>query len=642
MSKSKNTGQDGVGAALNGGTEHNKDVAALSLAALGIVFGDIGTSPLYAIRECFIGESGIKLTGANIMGDLSLIFWSMILIVTIKYLTFILRADSQGEGGVLVLTSLVSSMVSKGKSKRRLLIAMGLFGAALLYGDGMITPAISVLSAVEGLDVVASGMSKFVIPLTIVILTLLFLMQYKGTASIGAMFGPIIAVWLTTIGTLGLLSIIKTPEILKALMPWYGIEFLLHNKYHGFLALGSVFLAVTGAEALYADLGHFGKKPIRLVWLFFAMPMLLLNYFGQGAFLLSNPKETTPFHPFYALVPSWFLIPMVVLATAATVIASQAVISGAYSLTRQAMQYGYLPRMRILHTSHHHIGQIYVPAINWFLMIACIGLVVGFKSSSKLAAAYGMAVTGTMLISSLLFYRVARERWHWKRILAMGLVAIFLITDITFLAANATKLIKGAWFPLFIGGSIFMLMTTWKKGREVLAAEMRSRSVSLAEFMKGLREDPPQRVPGQAVFMTGNPEIVPPALIKNLSQNRIIHSQVAILNFSSQDVPRVPDKEKVKVEELEAGFYRIQITHGYMESPNIRRVFELAGAQGLDFDFDKISFFLGRERLIPGGGAMKPRLAALFGFMSRNAQDATAFFEIPTEQVMEVGVQLKI
>ncbi len=618
----------------------NLELAGLSLAALGVVFGDLGTSPLYAIRECFTGEAAIHPLSANVIGIVSLIFWAMTIIVTLKYLIFILRADNQGEGGVLVLTSLVASIVSKNKSNRWLLIAMGLFGASLLYGDGMITPAISVLSAVEGLERVAPGLKPFIIPATVTILALLCVLQYRGTASIGALFGPIIVVWMVVIGSFGLNAIIKRPDILQALFPWHGIKFLVNNKFHGFLAMGSVFLCVTGAEALYADLGHFGKKPIRIVWLFFAMPMLLLNYFGQGAFLLENPKET--FHPFYGLVPNWFVIPMVILATMATVIASQAVISGAYSLTRQAMQYGYLPRMRILHTSQHHVGQIYVPAVNWFLMIACIGLVLGFKSSSRLAAAYGVAVTGTMLISSFLFYRVARERWRWSRLIAGGIVCMFLIVDITFFSANMTKLFNGAWFPLVIAGGIFLLMTTWKKGREVLSAELKSRTVSFSDFMKTIRSNPPQRVPGQAVFMTGNPEIVPPALLKNLSQNGIIHSQVAILNFSSKDEPRVPDEEKVKVEELGMGFHRVQISHGYMESPSIKKTFELAREKGLDFDAGKACFFLGREKLLPGGGAMKPRFAALFAFMSRNAQDATAFYEIPPEQVMEVGVQLKI
>lgn len=640
MNNGKETQESNTTTAPHGVKSERKQTAILSLAALGVVFGDIATSPLYSIRECFTGEHGVSASSTNMFGIVSLIFWALTIIVTTKYLIFILRADSQGEGGVLVLTSLVAKMASKNDKNRWLLVAMGLFGAALLYGDGMITPAISVLSAMEGLKTVAPGLQPYVAPSTIGILTLLFLVQSRGTASIGTFFGPIVAVWLIVIGTFGFMAILNRPDILKAVFPWYGIEFLLHNKLRGFLAMGSVFLCVTGAEALYADLGHFGKKPIRLVWIFFAMPLLLLNYFGQGAFLLAHPTET--FHPFYGLVPRWFVIPMVILATMATVIASQAVISGAYSLTRQAMQYGYLPRMRILHTSNLHIGQIYVPAINWFLMIACIGLVLGFKTSSNLAAAYGVAVTGTMLISSMLFYRVARERWHWNRFVAVGLVGLFLVVDFTFFSANMTKIFNGAWFPLIIGGMIFLLMTTWKKGREVLAAELKARTVTFDRFMKDIEASPPQRVDGQAVFMTGNPDVVPPALLKNLSQNRILHSKVAVLSFTSQDVPRVPDEEKVGVEELGTGFYRVQVSHGYMESPKIRETLQLARSKGLDFQIEKISFFLGRERLLPGGGAMKPRLAALFAFMSRNAQDATAFYEIPTEQVMEVGVQLKI
>ncbi len=624
---------------LHGNAQDRKQLAALSVAALGIVFGDIGTSPLYVVRECF-GEAGLEALSFNIMGIISLIVWSLFIVVTLKYLIFILRADRQGEGGVLVLTSLVSSVMAKDKNYRVLLIALGLFGTALLYGDGIITPAISVLSAVEGLKTVAPGLHKFVVPGTIVILTGLFMMQYRGTARIGALFGPIIAIWFISIGTFGIMSIIKHPQILMALSPVYGIEFLIHNKIHGFLAMGSVFLCVTGAEALYADLGHFGKKPIRLVWLTFVMPMLLLNYFGQGALLISNPKATV--NPFYELVPRPLIIPMVILATMATVIASQALISGAYSLTRQAMQYGYLPRMRILHTSNHHIGQIYVPAINWFLMVSCIGLVLGFKTSSNLAAAYGVAVTCTMLISSILFYRVSRDRWKWSRLAAVPLVCIFFVVDFTFFSANMTKIFKGAWFPLIVGGGIFLLMTTWKKGREVLSADLRARSVSLDVFLKKLHDNPPVRVDGQAVFMTGNPNVVPLALLKNLAQNNVLHSHIAILNFTGQESPRVPDDEKVTIVDLGEGFYHIQTLHGYMESPSIPKTLELARQKGLDFQIDRVSFFLGRERLIPGGGIMHPRLAALFAFMSRNAQDATAYFDIPTEQVMEVGVQLRI
>lgn len=624
---------------------HNKEaekkqLAGLSLAALGVVFGDIGTSPLYAVRECFTGKTGVAVTGDNVLGIISLILWSMIMIVTVKYLTFILRADRQGEGGELVMTSLISSMVTKKNNKRWILISLGLFAAAMLYGDGMITPAISVLSAVEGLKMVAPKLGLYVLPATIVILAGLFIMQRRGTASIGAMFGPVIAVWLGTLGVLGLLSIIKRPDVLGAILPFYGIKFLITNKIHGFLVMGAVFLCVTGAEALYSDLGHFGKKPIRIVWLCYVMPMLMMNYLGQGAYLLENPAGME--HPFFGIVPKWFVIPIVILATMATVIASQAVISGAFSITRQAMQYGYLPRMPILHTSQQKIGQIYVPAVNWFLMICCIGLVLGFRSSSKLAAAYGVAVTGTMMISSMLFYRVARERWQWKRWYAGGLVGMFLVVDITFFSANITKIMHGAWFPLVIGGIVFLLMTTWKKGREVLSSELKTRTLTYDKLFKIIDDQKPHRVARQAVFMTGNPDIVPPALVKNLSENRILHSQMAILNFQSQDSPRVPDEEKVTIYDLGSGFFRVQICHGYMEHPSIMETLDLAREKGLEFDMKNTSFFLGRERLIPNGGAMKPVLAKLFAFMSRNAQDATAYYEIPHEQVMEVGVQLKI
>ncbi len=617
-------------------------LATLSLAALGVVFGDIGTSPIYAIRECFHGDYGIPVTHDNILGVLSLMLWALIMIVSFKYLSFMLRADNNGEGGVVALTALL-----KGKNQKRRkwsgLVAAGLFGACLLYGDGMITPAISVLSAVEGIQIITPVFKPYIVPLTIVILSGLFLLQSRGTAKVGGLFGPVIFIWFVVLAVLGTFQIIREPSVLVAVFPWHGIMFLVRNRLHGFVVLGAVFLVVTGAEALYADMGHFGKRPIRLTWTFLVLPALVLNYFGQGAFLMLNPKTTH--HPFYALVPAWGLIPMVLLATIATIIASQAVITGSFSLTRQAIQLGYLPRLRVSHTSAAHIGQIYIAPVNWLLMICTIGIVIGFHSSSQLAAAYGVAVTSTMLITTTLFYVVARHRWGWGRLAAGSLTVIFFMVDITFFCANISKIFHGAWFPLVIGAAFFMLMLTWEKGRRILKEQLVNLSPSIEDFGKSLEENPPQKVRGQAVFLTGNPDRIPQALAQNVTHNKILHAEVAILHFKTEDIPRVPNLEKVEAEKIKAlsGFFRITAHHGFMETPKIETIFALAREKGVEIKLESASFFLGREKLVIGEHPkLKRWRSSLFIFLSKNSMDASSFFGIPSDQVIEVGVQFEL
>ncbi len=624
------------------GTETGqKRLFLLSIAALGVVFGDIGTSPLYALRECFYGDYGISVTPQNVLGVLSLIFWALILVVTVKYLTYILRADNHGEGGIIALTSLIRPRGLMKMEGKWILVAVGIFGACLLYGDGMITPAISVMSAIEGMEVMTRELEPYVIPVTVIILFGLFMLQSRGTGRVGTLFGPVIFVWFCVLGGLGIHQVVKTPRVFRALFPWHGVWFLLHNHVRGFLVLGAVFLVVTGAEALYADLGHFGKRPIRLVWLVLVLPALLLNYFGQGAMLLLHPAAARD--PFYAIVPSWGVFPMVILATAATIIASQAVISGAFSLTRQAVQLGYLPRIRIIHTSAKQIGQIYVPLVNDVLMISTIGLAIGFRTSSRLAAAYGVAVTSTMLISTLLFFVVAKEKWKWSPLFTYSFLGFFLAIDTSFFLANISKILHGAWFPLVIGGMIFLVMITWKQGRELLWRRLRRRTLGLDKFLESIALDPPLRVEGQAVFLTGSPDVVPVALMHNLKHNKIIHSQIAFLNFKTREIPRVPNSEKVEVEKLGSGFFKIVAYYGYMEEPKIKNIFSLAREKGLDFDPDKVSYFLGREKLTIGKhpGMWRWRIK-LFSFMSRNAMEASDFFNLPGSKIVELGVTLEI
>ncbi len=616
-------------------------LAVLSLAALGVVYGDIGTSPLYALRECFHGAFGIDPVPDNVLGVLSLVFWALITVVSIKYLTFILKADNHGEGGVVALTALLRSRAVGGKHRRRVLMGLGMFGVALLYGDGMITPAISVLSAVEGLGEAAPTLGSFVIPVTVGILALLFLFQKSGTARVGSLFGPVVLVWFATLAVLGGRQILGHPEVLKAVSPTYGAAFLIRNHLAGFLVLAAVFLVVTGAEALYADMGHFGRRPIRLAWSAVVLPALLLNYFGQGSVLMLHPQSSA--HPFYALVPAWGLIPMVVLATMATIIASQAVISGAFSMTRQVVQLGYLPRLQIVHTSAEEKGQIYIPQINALLMVAAIALVLGFRSSSNLAAAYGVAVTTTMTISTLLFAVVARQRWNWSRWAIGGLTGLFLCVDLSFFGANIVKVQYGGWFPLLIGGGVYLLMTTWKKGREVIRRRKLEETPSLQEFLDSITPDNPARVEGHAVYLTASKEGVPATLVSNLKHNKVLHEKVIFLTLETEEIPRVPKEEKVEVEDLGKGIHRVVARFGFMEYPRAPHALALARDKGLDFDMEKASFFVGRERAL---ATDNPDLAYgrdhIFAFMMRNAIGATTFYQLPPNQVIELGDHIEI
>ena len=613
----------------------------LSLAALGVVYGDIGTSPLYAMRECFHGPHAIEPTPENVLGVLSLVFWSLLLVISVKYLVFVMRADNRGEGGILALTSLATRLQQPARGRQWALVALGLFGAALLYGDGIITPAISVLSAVEGLEIATPVFGRYVTLITITILAGLFLIQRYGTAGVGKFFGPVTLLWFLTLAALGVTQIVEHPSVLAAVNPLHGVDFFLRNGWRGYFILGTVVLVITGGESLYVDLGHFGRRPIRLVWFSVVLPALLLNYFGQGALLISNPSAAA--NPFYLLAPKSLLYPMVVLATCATVIASQAVISGAFSITRQAIQLGYLPRMRIAHTSATEIGQIYIPAINWALLAACVLLVVFFRSSSNLAAAYGIAVITTMTITSLMFAVVARTRWRWNWWAVAALTALFLMIDLSFFGANIVKVADGGWFPLAVAALVFLLMTTWQKGRRVLGERLRAKSIPLADFVHDLRERRPVRVPGTAVFMYSNAEGVPPALLHNIRHNKVLHERVVILTVETKEVSRVKPEERVRVDPRGEGFYRVRVRYGFMDDPDIPAALKQAEEFGLEFKPEETTYFLGRETLIATEKeGLSPWRGELFAVMARNARRATIFFCIPPESVIEVGSQVEL
>jgi KUP system potassium uptake protein len=618
-----------------------KYLALLSLTALGIVYGDIGTSPLYAVRESFLPAHGLSFTPQNILGVLSLIFWSLILVISLKYLVFVLRADNRGEGGILALAALCTPMFVRRRGGRWVLIMLGLFGTALLYGDGAITPAISVLSAVEGLEVATPLFAPYIIPITIVILIALFLAQHHGTATVGVLFGPVTLLWFVTLAVLGIRQIVQEPSVLAAASPLYGVTFFLENGWRGFVVLGSVFLVVTGGEALYADMGHFGKRAIRTAWFLIVLPALLINYFGQGALLIHTPAAVE--NPFYRMTPEWALYPVVGIATAATVIASQALISGAFSLTMQAVQLGYIPRVAIDHTSAREFGQIYIPGVNWALMLACIGLVIGFRSSSNLAAAYGVAVTTTMLITTLLLFVVLRERWKWSLPLAAVVTGFFLIIDFAFWGANLIKIPHGGWFPLVVGALIFGLMSTWKRGRQILTERLSDGALSVDQFVQNLSVKSPPRVPGTAVFMYSNPDATPPALLHNLKHNKVLHERVVFLAVVTAEVPHVPAHDRGTVEELGRGFYRMRLNYGFMEEPNVPEALAALQEKGMEFKPLETTYFLGRETLIP---SPKPGMALwrehLFATMNRNARTATSFFRLPPNRVVELGAQIEL
>ncbi|HUQ45375.1 MAG TPA: potassium transporter Kup [Gemmatimonadaceae bacterium] len=616
-------------------------LVALSLAALGVVYGDIGTSPIYAMRESLHGVHGVAATEANVLGLLSLILWALILVISIKYLLFVMRADNGGEGGMIALTALVTPASPTARRRRRVLVLVGLFGASLLYGDGMITPAISVLSAVEGLEVATPVFRPYVIPITIAILIGLFMVQSRGTAKIGAVFGPVMLLWFATLAVLGVLHIVRNPQVLAAINPLYAVHFFAGNGSRGYLVLGSVFLAVTGGEALYADMGHFGVKPIRLTWFGFVLPALLLNYFGQGALVLSDP--TAAEHPFFRLAPEWATLPLVGLTTVATVIASQAVISGAFSLTRQAVQLGYLPRMDIEHTSETHIGQIYIPGLNRVLMIACIGLVIGFRSSSNLAAAYGVAVTTDMVFTTILFAVVARTKWSWSLPAVVALATAFLVVDVAFWGASLLKIPAGGWFPLVVAAVVFTIMTTWNTGRAILAERIGEHSATMETFLEGLAATPPARVPGTALYLTRDPTIAPHALVQNLKHNKVLHERVVILAMHTITTARVLDDNRVQVEHLPVNVYRVIARHGFAEDPEVPAVLTRLAAQGLAIDPADTSFFLGRETLLatnrPGMAIWREKL---FATLSRNARRATKYFRLPSGRVVELGAEIEL
>lgn len=615
---------------------------ALTLAALGIVLGDIGTSPLYAIREAFHGSHSITATTSNVFGVLSLIIWALLLIISVKYLFFVLKADNKGEGGVLALTALAvpPPILSKWPWSRALLY-LGLFGSALLFGDGAITPAISILSAVEGLKIATPLFEPYVIPITIGILVALFSLQRHGTARIGAVFGPIIFVWFSVIGSLGVYGIVQNPSVLQALSPTYAVSYFLENGFNGFAVLGAVFLVVTGGEALYADMGHFGLKPIQRAWFFVALPGLLLNYFGQGALILTNPNAIE--NPFYLLAPDWALYFLVTLATVAAVIASQALISGVFSLTRQAVQLGYFPRVRIIHTSSHEIGQIYIPPINWALFILTVWLVLTFKNSSSLASAYGIAISLTMVIVTILVSLVAFRKWRWGLPTIAAFFIFFIAIDLLFLSANLTKVAGGGWFPLVVASVIFTLMTTWKKGRKILSARLESKSIPIDQFLKKIEIEHLSKTSGIAIFMSSSSDGAPPALLHNVKHNKVLHSMNIILTVAYEEVPHVAKQERVEIQSLATDFFRIKCRYGFMDTPNIQDILACCEEKGLNVPLSDSTFFLGRETIIP---SPQPGMAIwrehLFSFMSKNATRATAYFNIPPEQVMEVGIQVEM
>lgn len=617
--------------------EHGSSLGLLALGALGVVYGDIGTSPLYAMRESFEGAGHqLHVVPDNVLGILSLIVWSLIIVISVKYLVFVMKAENDGEGGVLVLTSLIPTR-EQPRRRRRAMILLGLFGTALLYGDGMITPAISVLAAIEGTEVAAPALAEYAVPISVVILIVLFSVQSRGTATVGRAFGPIMVLWFSTLGLLGLVQIVQHPEVLRAANPLYGARFFLDNGMTGFLALGSVFLVVTGGEALYADMGHFGRKPIAAGWFSLVLPGLLLNYFGQGALLIARPEAID--NPFYRLAPSWASIPLMILATVATVIASQALISGAFSLTMQAAQFGYLPRMKVVHTSAAERGQIYVPMVNWALMVACVGLVLGFRTSTALAAAYGVAVTMTMVITTLLFYLVVRDRFKWSLWKAAALCGSFLVVDLAFFGANIPKIPHGGWFPIVVGGIVFAVLTTWFTGRKIVRDRTQRGRTPLDEFLETVWEEPPARVEGTAVYLYGVSGMAPPPMIYNLRSNHVFHERVLAVNVVTDRVPRVRAENRVREEEHPHEVIQVELHYGFMEQPAVGE--DLARHFGVVPE--ETTYFLGRESVVVTEREGMARWREhLFAFLRRNATGAAAYFDLPTDRVMEISTQVEL
>jgi KUP system potassium uptake protein len=621
--------------------QQSKNIPALTLAAIGIVYGDIGTSPLYSLKTVFDPTHGLALTTPNLLGVISLIFWGLTIIVSLKYVTLVLRADNHGEGGIMALLALALGAVTSRARLSAALLLIGVFGAALFYGDSVITPAISVLSAVEGLEVATPAMQPWVVPLTIAVLIALYAAQRHGTAGIGRWFGPVMVLWFVVLAAMGVVNIVRSPAILAALNPWHALHFLYANRMVAFIALGAIVLAFTGAEALYADMGHFGKQPIRLAWFGIAFPALALNYLGQGGLLLANPAAIE--NPFYQQLGSWSVYPLVALSTIATVIASQATISGTFSMTRQAIALGFLPRMRILHTSEREIGQVYIPAVNGAQLIAVLLAVVGFGSSEKLAAAYGIAVTATMLATTVLTYFVIRYRWGMNVWLCLGATGFFLAIDAAFFSANVLKLLHGGWFPLLLGAMLFTLMLTWKRGRQLVFDNLQKHAIPLDAFLESLFIAPPHRVPGTAVFLRGESDGVPHAMLHNLVHNKVLHERVLFLTTHTLDEPWAPAESQVEVVSLGQSCYQVNVKFGFKDEPDIPHVLALCARHGLDIEPMETSFFIARQTVIPTPGTgMMPWREHLFATMSRNARDAADYFHIPTNRVIELGTQVEI
>lgn len=615
---------------------------ALMVAAIGVVFGDIGTSPLYALKECFDPQHGIPFNQQAVFGIISLLFWALVIVVSLKYVLFVMRADNRGEGGVLALMALSLRSVRAGSKWAAVLMMLGMFGACMFYGDAVITPAISVMSAVEGLEIAAPSLSRFVLPITIVILIVLFSMQKSGTAKVGRLFGPVMVTWFVILGGLGVYNIVAAPEIVKAINPYYGIHFIHTHALQAYIVLGSVFLVLTGAEALYADMGHFGIRPIRFAWSFLVFPALALNYFGQGALLLTNPKAIE--NPFFLMAPDWALMPLVIVATAATVIASQAVISGAFSLTSQAIQLGYVPRMKILHTSDREIGQIYMPVINWALLLVIVWIVLAFKSSSNLAAAYGIAVTTTMVITTVLACVVMVKVWNWNKFLVALVITGFLVVDFAFFGANLIKVEEGGWLPLALGAFLFFMLMTWHKGRQLLRERTAADGIPLGPFLQGLLAHPPHRVAGTAIYLTGGNSLVPVSLLHNLKHNRILHERTIFLTFRTVDVPYVEDSTRIEVKDHTGGLFSVVATFGFNETPDVKEVLHLLEEKtDMHFELMDTSFFLARETVVPtklpGMSIWRERL---FAWMHQNAAKPTDFFSIPANRVVELGTKIEI
>jgi KUP system potassium uptake protein len=620
---------------------HHDSLRKLVLLATGVVFGDIGTSPLYALKECVDRDHGVAPTTQNLFGIVSLVFWSLTMVVAVKYLTFIMKADNRGEGGILALLALAPHDRTRDPVRLGWIAALVLFGAALLYGDGVITPAISVLSATEGLEVATPKLAPVVVPITVAILIALFWVQKKGTASIGVIFGPVMVLWFVAIAVLGVMQVVRYPSIVAAVHPLYAVRFFIDHGWHGFVVLGSVVLVITGGEALYADMGHFGRGPIRIAWFGLVMPALLLNYFGQAACIIRDPSAAES--PFFSVVPVPLLYPMIVLSTLATIIASQALISGAYSLTRQAVQLGFCPRVTIVHTSGHAEGQIYIPEVNVALAVACVWLVLTFKESNALAAAYGIAVTGTMGITSIIYFVVLTKTWKWPLWRAAGLVGVFLSFDIPFFAANALKFFQGGWFPIAVALVIFLVMTTWKKGRTLLGQELAAKMLPTDLFLADVDQHRPHRVPGAAVFMSSNPQGIPIVLLHHWKHNQVLHETVILLSVESEPIPEVPNERRVTVKDLGRGFFRVTAHYGFMETPNVPQIMRRAAKEGLRCPAERTSYYLGRETLLATGHTNMWRWRkTLFSFISRNARSATQYFGIPPDRVVELGLQIRL